>query len=167
MTRAGMVIGAAIICSATTAPIATGQRNAANSGPIRACSLLPAAEVKKLSALPDPLNLFEKMKPEEESIGRGSSCNYPSVHVQIDPFDWTTIDAQRGKNPAQFEAVAGVGDAAFLRANKGRSVEFAELYAKVGPHVLTIQMDVPDGASTASVKPGVVALARAYAAKLR
>jgi hypothetical protein len=134
---------------------------------IRACALLPAAEVKRLAALPDPLNLFEKLPPEEEPVGSGSSCNYPSLHVQIDPFAWSTIDSLRTRNPSQFEAVPGVGDAAFVRANKASSIEFAELYARVGPHILTIQMDVPDGKTTASVKPGLVALANAYVAKLR
>jgi hypothetical protein len=74
----------------------------------------------------------------------------------------------RVKTPAQFEAVPSVGEAAFLRANKAAaSVEFAELYARIGTHVLTIQMDVPAGKTTAAVKPGLVALAQAYAAKLR
>jgi hypothetical protein len=135
---------------------------------IRACALLPASEVKKLVALPDPLNLYDRMPPAEEPVGKGSSCNYPNVHVQIDPFDWRTIDSMREKNSAQFEAVPGVGDAAYLRANKpASSVEFAELYARVGPHIFTIQLDVPDGQSTATVKPGLVALAKAYAEKLR
>jgi hypothetical protein len=144
-----------------------GNRSGGPVPSIRACALLPASEVKRLIGLPDPLNLYEKMAPEEEAVGKGSSCNYPSAHVQIDPFDWATIDSLRAKNAAQFEAVPGVGDAAFLRANKQRSVEFAELYARVGTHILTIQLDVPDGSSTAAVKPGLVALATAYAAKLR
>jgi len=134
---------------------------------VHACALLSAIEVKKLIGLADPLNLYEKMPPEEQPIGKGTSCNYPSAHVQIDPFDWSTIDSLRGKNAAQFEAVPGVGDAAFLRANKMRAVEFAELYARAGTHILTIQLDVPEGSSTAAVKPGLVALAKAYAAKLR
>ena len=154
------------------APLAHGQtaRAPANSSasPIHACALLTASEVKKLAALPDPLNLYATMPAQEEPLGKGSSCNYPNLHVQIDPFDWTTIDGLRTKNPTQFEAVPDVGDEAYLRANKpARSLEFAELYARVGSHILTIQMDVPDGKTTASVKPGLVALAKAYAAKLR
>ena len=146
---------------------AQGGRGGAGAATIHACAVLPASEVKRLIGLPDPLNLYAKMPPEEESIGRGSSCSYPDVHVQIDPFGWSTIDAERTKAPAQFEAVPGVGDAAYLRANKKRSLEFAELYARIGTHVLTIQLDVPDGKTTAAVKPGIVALAQAYAAKLR
>lgn len=108
------------------------------------------------------------MPPQEEPLGKGSSCNYSNLHVQIDPFDWATIDRLRAKNGTQFEAVPDVGDEAYLRANKpARTLEFAELYARVGSHIFTIQMDVPDGKTTASVKPGLVALAKAYAAKLR
>jgi len=161
------VIAAAAACATSHAQTRGGRADAAKPA-IRACALLPASEVKRLAALPDPLNLFDKMPPEEEPVGRGTSCNYPSIHVQIDPFDWTTIDSVRAKNPAQFETVPGIGDAAFVRANKAASsLEFAELYARVGPHILTIQMDVPDGQSTASVKPGLVALAKAYVAKLQ
>ena len=157
----------AVFCATAQAQARSGQGSAAKP-PIRACALLPASEVKKLAALPDPLNLYATMPPDEEPVGKGSSCNYPNLHVQIDPFDWATIDSMRLKNSAQFEAVPDIGDAAFLRANKpAPSLEFAELYARVGSHVLTIQMDVPDGKSTASVKPGLVALAKAYAAKLR
>jgi len=146
----------------------TGARANSSGGPIHACALLTASEVKKLAALPDPLNLYATMPPQEEPLGKGSSCNYPNLHVQIDPFDWATIDSLRIKNATQFEAVPEVGDEAYLRANKAaRSVEFAELYARVGSHILTIQMDVPDGKTTASVKPGLVALAKSYATKLR
>ena len=60
---------------------------------IHACTVLPANEVKRLIGLPDPLNLYTTLPPEEQPVGRGSSCNYPNVHVQIDPFDWSTIDA--------------------------------------------------------------------------
>jgi hypothetical protein len=158
---------AAAVCATAHAQTRSGSAEAAKSA-IHACALLPASEVKRLAALPDPLNLFEKMPPEEEPVGSGSSCNYPSMHVQIDPFDWKAIESVRAKNSAQFEAVPGVGDAAFVRANKAASsIEFAELYARIGPHILTIQMDVPDGQSTAAVKPGLVALAKAYIAKLR
>jgi hypothetical protein len=41
------------------------------------------------------------------------------------------------------------------------------VYARVGSHILTIQMDVPDGKTSASAKSGLVALAKAYAAKPR
>jgi hypothetical protein len=109
---------------------------------------------KKLIGLPDRLNLHEKTAPEEESAGKGSSCNYPSVHVQIDPFDWTTIDSLGAKNAAQFEAVSGVGDAAFLRANKMRSVEFAEpVRARRNAHP-DDSTRRPDGSSTAGGQAG-------------
>jgi hypothetical protein len=162
----------AVLFGASTASVASAQaagaRADSSAAPIHACALLIPSEVKKLAALPDPLNLYATMPAQEEPLGKGSSCTYPNLHLQIDPFDWPTIEGLLVKNPTQFEVVPDVGDAAYLRANKpARSLEFAELYARVGSHVLTIQMDVPDGKTTASVKPGLVALAKAYAAKLR
>jgi hypothetical protein len=117
--------------------------------------------------LPDPLNLYTTLPPEEQPVGRGSSCNYPNVHVQIDPFAWSTIDALRAKTPIRVQAIPGIGEAAYLRANKKSSAEFAELYARIGTQVLTIQLDVPEGKTTAAVKPGIVALAQVYGSKLR
>jgi hypothetical protein len=146
---------------------AQGGRATGGTAAIRACTVLPASEVKRLVGLPDPLNLYTKLPPEEETIGRGSSCTYPNVHVQIDPFVWSTIDSVRTKTPAAYEAIPGVGEAAYLHVNKKSSVEFAELYARIGTHVLTIQLDVPDGKTTAALKPNIIALAQAYAAKLR
>jgi hypothetical protein len=165
-----MLIRSLTILSVSIALPATAhtQGRAAAGGAIHACTVLPPSEVKRLTAQPDPLNMYDKVPLEEQPVGRGSSCSYPNVVVQIDPFDWTTIDSLRVKNPAQFEAVPGVGEAAYMRANKAAaSLEFAELYARIGTHVLTLQMDVPDGKTTASVKPSLVALAQAYAAKLR
>jgi len=158
------VIGALVVSVAAVGQAQTGR--ATGAAP-HACSVLPANEVKRLIGLPDPLNLYTTLPPEEQPVGRGSSCNYPSVHVQIDPFAWPTIDALRAKTPTDYEAIPGVGDAAYLRANKKSSVEFAELYARIGTHVLTIQLDVPEGKATAAVKPGMVALAQAYVSKLR
>jgi hypothetical protein len=160
------VIMSFVVSLSALAQTQTG-RAASATPAIRACAVLPAAEVKRLVGLPDPLNLYTKMPPEEEPVGRGSSCNYPDVHVQIDPFTWSTIESVRTRTPAEYEAIPGIGEAAYLHANRKSSLEFAELYARIGPHVLTIQLDVPDGKTTAAVKPNVIALAQAYAAKLR
>jgi len=109
----------------------TGARANSSGGPIHACALLTASEVKKLAALPDPLNLYATMPPQEEPLGKGSSCNYPNLHVQIDPFDWATIDSLRIKNATQFEAVPEVGDEAYLRGAV-RPCRFAHPYNSDG-----------------------------------
>ncbi len=45
--------------------------------------------------------------------------------------------------------------------------QYAELYARTDARVLTIQMSVPTGRTTASIKPNVIAMARAVLPKLK
>ena len=126
---------------------------------VKVCSLLPKEEVKKhLPWAP----FLDRMEPEEEPIGStGSSCNYPSVDVQVLAFHQGTIDAARKKG--RLESVNGIGDEAYFHNNANR---YAELYVRVGDRLLTLQANVSAG-SIESVRPGVLSLARAYVAKLR
>ena len=127
---------------------------------IQACSLLPKEEVKK--HLPWRA-MFDRMAPEEEPIGAtGSSCNYPSVDIQVLPFSQGFMDSAR-KQPGGVEAITGIGDEAYFRSNPQG---YAELYVKTGKHILTLQADVPPNGSIASVKPGVISLAKALVSKL-
>ena len=130
----------------------------ANSPRIKACSLLPKEEVKKhLPWIP----VLDNMKIEEEPIGTsGSSCNYPSVFIQVLLFSQRTIDLARKKEG--IETISGVGEEAYFHNNANR---YAELYVKVGKYLLTLQANV-DG-KIESVKPGVLNLAKALVAKLR
>jgi hypothetical protein len=151
-----VVIGAASVCPPPllAGPHAFEQPAAA----IRACSLVSKEEVKK--HLPWAA-VLDNMPIEEEPIGTsGSSCNYPSVHIQVLPFSQRTIDMARQKGG--LETVSGVGDEAYFYNNAGR---YAELYVKSGKHLVTLQANLDD--NMASVKPGVVALARALVAKVR
>ena len=126
---------------------------------VKVCSLLPKAEVKKLIG---GGKVFDMLEPEEEAVAGGSSCNYPEVMVQVIPFRQSTIDTARKRG--SLETISGVGDEAYLYDNRGR---YAELYVKVGPYLLTLQRDIGTGRTLASVRPGVLELARALAAKLR
>jgi len=58
-----------------------------------ACALVPKEEVKKhLPWIP----VLDQMAIEEEPIGNGgSSCNYPSVFIQVLPFSQGMIDSAR------------------------------------------------------------------------
>jgi hypothetical protein len=136
-------------------------------GPLRAqasvsprltvCSLLPAEEVKR--HLPW-LDVLDQMAPEEESIGEsGSSCNYPSVFIQVLPASSGILELAREKEGG--ETVNGIGDEAYFHNNADR---YAELYVRAGAHVLTVQANVND--SIEAVKPGVMSLARALIAEL-
>ena len=60
--------------------------------------------------------------------------------------------------------VPNVADAAFFHDNRGR---YAELMLRSGPRVLTIQMDVPQGRTAASIQSNTVALAKAVLPKLK
>ena len=102
------------------------------------------------------------VRPTEDPIGQsGSACSYGGITMQIDPFPFATIEKMR--TPA-WAAVPGVGDAAYFRDNRG---EWGELYVRSGTHVLTIQMDVPTGKTTASIQSNTVALAKAILPKLK
>jgi hypothetical protein len=78
------------------------------------------------------------MPVEEEPVGTsGSSCNYPSVFIQVLPFSQGTIDLVRRKSG--LETIRGVGDEAYLHNNANR---YAELYVRTGKHLLTVQANM-------------------------
>jgi hypothetical protein len=134
------------------------QSPAAASSAIKACSLIPKEEVRK--HLPW-MAMLDKMPIEEEPIGpSGSSCNYPSVFIQVLPFSQATMDAVRKKSG--LETINGVGDEAYFHNNANR---YAELYVRTGKYMLTLQANW-DGKSEA-VKTGTLNLAKALVAKLR
>jgi hypothetical protein len=60
------------------------------------------------------------------------------------------------------ETVGGVGDEAYFYNNGD---QYAELYVRVGEHLLTVQANVND--TVDGVKPGTLNLAKALVVKLR
>jgi hypothetical protein len=124
---------------------------------IAVCKLLPTAEIKKhLPWKP----LLDQFPPEEEAIGTwGSSCNYPSVMIQVLPSSSRMIEEARKKGG--LEPVAGIGEEAYFHNNLNR---YAELYVKSGKYLLTLQSSW-DG-KDAAVKSGTLSLAKALLAKL-
>jgi hypothetical protein len=113
--------------------------------------------VKKHLPWPSALDQFPA---EEEPIGDyGSMCSYPSVMVQVLPPTSGTLDVARKRGGG--EAVSGIGTEAYFYNNRD---EYAELYVRTGKHVFTLQADVID--SVAALKPGVIALGKALAARL-
>lgn len=126
-----------------------------------ACSVLTRAEVRKHVPWPDQM---ESLKEEEDRTANGSGCEYPSVRVQVmstSPDHWKRwVDAVR--NPT-VERVAGVGEEAYIRNNKGR---FAEFYAKSGGYLVSLQKSLKAGETMQTSKPELTALAPAILAKL-
>jgi hypothetical protein len=133
---------------------------AATSQLIKVCALVSKEEVKKHLPWRD---LLDQFPPEEEAIGTtGSSCNYPTVHVQVLTYTKSFMDAMQKTGP--LEKISGVGDEAYFRNNKDR---WAEIVVKVGARLLTLQGSPPNDGTVESVKPKVIDLAKVYVAKLR
>ena len=130
--------------------------------PMRAavCSLMSLAEMKKLA--PWPSNVDQYAKAEGVSLPQRSSCVYPTAQIQVEPYRQQTIDMVR--KTVRLDPVAGLGDEAYVGNNKNL---FALIYAKVGPHLLGVEMDIPPGKTFESVKPTALEIAKAFATKLR
>jgi len=73
-----------------------------------------------------------------------------------------TMDAAR--KTGKFEPVSGVGDEAYLRNNANR---YAELIARTGPHLLTLQLSIDEKRPFEAAKPALLELGRTFVAKLR
>lgn len=130
--------------------------------PVKVCSLLSLAEVKRLA--PWPAHVDAIATPEEEPIGStGSSCNYPTVFVQVMAFTPSFIDNLR-KTGIPLERASGVGDEAYIRNNRDN---YAELVARVGSHLLTVQLSIDRDKTFEAAKPSLLDIGKAYAAKLR
>lgn len=128
---------------------------------VKVCPLVSLAEVKKFA--PWPAHMDAIAKAEEESMGaQGSACNYPNVRAQVLEFHQQTLDSTR--KTSKLEPVAGVGDEAYVRNNKDR---YAELIARVGAHMLTVQMAINDPKTFDTTKPDLIGLSKVFAAKLK
>ena len=151
-------VNAALIVVGVVAASVPSLQAQAGKANIRACSLLPKEEVKRYLPWVPALDQFPV---EEEPVGNGgSSCNYPSVTIQVLPFSQTMIDAARKKGG--LETLNGIGDEAYFHKNpKG----YAEIYAKTGKYLVTVQANAKDNVD--AVKPGAVNLAKALVAKVR
>ena len=140
-------------------PALSAQRGAAA---LRACALLTRELIMRVSPESDNQFLFV-VPPQEESVGdSGSACEYGGIHLQIDPP--FTFDGIRRTYAKELTEVPDVGDGAYFRDNRGN---YAELFARVGARLFTIQMSVPRGRTADSIKPHLVSLAKAIAPKLR
>ena len=124
--------------------------------------------------------------PAGQGAGGGASCQYessgPSVDargnainekgpllslVLIDGKNYTkTMPMARG---CRKEAVSGVGDEAFFEIcpSAGRLSRTPPLYVKAGAKDLIVQMDIDSPDTEATIRPKVIAVAKAAAAKVR
>jgi hypothetical protein len=155
-----LALGAIAAGTAAAAHAATPELGKA----AHACALLSKAEVKKLAPWPD---FLDQMQLQEDPLANGSGCSYPSAYIQVMAIGAAGFKGMlAGLDKSTLERITGVGDEAYLRDNKGN---FAELIARVGEFVFTTQhsLNALQGRTMQVVKPEVIALGQALAAKLR
>jgi len=126
--------------------------------PVLVCPLMPKEEVKEYFPWAAAL---DSTPIEEEAVGTtGSSCNYPTLHAQVIAYSSHAIETMKKSGGA--ESIAGIGEAAYLRNDRG---EHAEILVRVGDRMLTLQATIDGGYEAA--KPKLIELAKAYVGKLR
>lgn len=143
----------------------------------KACALLPRDLVMKI--LPnDRKKELEREKPEVDpfaedlkAAGRpvrpGMSCMYGPVMLELDglakPAEVRNALRTRTKPYQNFEPVAGVGDAAFIRTNSA----WASMYVFSGAHHFTVELGAGPVGDATGLKPNAIELAKGIVAQLR
>lgn len=154
-----IVLIAGGLTSTAAAFQAAGRQGTA--APAGACALLTRDLLEAHTPTTKERLMLSTIPAEAHTIGAtGSACSWGDVIFQLDPFPFSNFDKIFGK----WTPVSGVGDRAYFRDNRG---EYAELAVAAGGRMITIQMDVPAGRTTASVQPNAVALAKAILARLK
>jgi hypothetical protein len=159
-SRAGVRTAIALIF-ALFAQSAAAQQSATG----QACSLLPKEDVRKI--LGADKKMFDLIPPQGDALaGGGSSCEYMSAGIQIDPFTPKGLEDIRKKSGQAWVAIPNVGDAAYFH-DRTKLAPYMELYVRKGTHVVTVQMsaDTPDEKANARARS--VELAKALLSKLR
>ena len=128
---------------------------------VSACALLPTDLMIKVGGINQAMVKY--LKPEEEPLGTtGSACEYASVRLQVSPLG--SSQPKRESPGKEWQAVSGVGDAAYFRRNGS---QYAELVVWSASNYFTIQFGVPTGGTPESIRPNTIALAGAVVASLR
>jgi len=150
----------------------------AGGTPGAVCPLMSVADVQKVTGRKDYAEPWE-VGPGE-GVGGGSSCIYQGAASSLNEPPMIGFTLIQGKNWTQGrrkvkllpgckqEPVRGLGEDAFFETCPNNSRRHSDpLYVKVGSSDLIVQMDVKDPDTKASVRPTVVAFAKAVAAKVR
>jgi hypothetical protein len=141
-----------------------------------ACALLSAAEVRKITGFPD-----YNVSPGDPPADGRSSCQYvapafgggkgPLVSlVLIEGKDWTAQNRRLMKLPpaCKREAASDIGDDAYFEVcPTPRPFRTSPLYVKAGAKDLIVQIDIQAPDTEVTLRPKVIALAKAAVAKLR
>ena len=150
-----------------------------------ACALLTVEELRKLTGFQG----YNRPSPAGgvgQGVGGGASCQYQAPAFATDDRGNPITPAKgpllsivliEGKNYTQSvptrqgctkEAVAGLGDAAFFEVcPASRLARTAPLYVKAGSKDFLFQMDIQPPDTEATLRPKVIAVARAAVAKAK
>ena len=150
-----------------------------------ACALFTPDEVRKITGFPG-YNQPSPGDPPGRGAGGGASCQYQAPGfatdaqgneitppkgpllsiVVIDGKNYTqTVPIGRG---CKKDAVSGVGDAAFFEVCPAAKLfRTPPLYVKSGSKDFLFQMDIKEPDTEASLRPKLIALAKAATAKVK
>lgn len=131
------------------------------AGGATACTFLSKDEIRPFIRN----RVFDQFPAEEEQLRTGSMCTYAGVIIQLDPFPISVIESAWSKEKGNFEAIPGLGDAAYFHRNT--RAEAAEIAVRVGQRVFTAHVDLDTGEPMDSGRTRAIGLARVAAAKLR
>jgi hypothetical protein len=148
----------------------------AQSAPNPACGLLTAADLQKITG--KSYGEGDEGDAMGEGAGGGASCQWGEpgsrgpamISVVYIPAKggkgYTEINRGRNLRPGcQRDPVSALGDAAYIEScpkDRGPAV-----YIKVGANDLIVQMDANPPGSSASIKPTLIAVAKAAVANAR
>jgi len=164
-------------------PTSFQTRGATSQNP--ACAVLTVDEVRKITGFQG----YNRPSPGDDvgqGAGGGASCQYQAPAFAIDDRGNPTAPQKgpllsivliEGRNYTQTvplrqgckkEAVAGVGDAAFFEVCPASKLSrTAPLYVKVGTKDFLFQLDIQAPDTDATLRPKLLALARAAVAKVK
>ena len=129
----------------------------------QSCALLSREIVAKFSAASK--TSVDPAGPKELPLGAsGTACEWGDLTVQVDPMPAAALEKLPQRDPKNWEAIQGVGDAAYLHNIKDIA---AELFVRVGKRTFAVLVNVPAGTTTAAFKPAIIDVAKAIAPKLR
>ena len=174
--HAGVTVG--------TAGMAGGVQRGGAQNP--ACALFTAAEIRTITGFSG----YENPSPGDDpgqGAGGGASCQYSKpVFPRVDAsgkavptgkgpmLSIVLIDGKVYTRTAKLapgctrESVSGVGDEAYFAVcASSREMRTAPLYVKAGSKDLIVQLDIEPPDTEAALRPKVIAVAKAAAAKLR
>ena len=172
MALGALIIGVQGLGIVSTAGAQSGGKGAspAQSGQT-ACSIIDAAELKRLTGLKDHLGRGPVPTDPSELPKRRSECEYLGLTFSLSSLAsadaFARARAIQGTGGTKIESVAGVGDDAFYWWDSGPgSSNQVGIAVRAGNRQLTV-LDLTSSDSVASAKPRLLAIAKSLAPKLR